>query len=217
MTLLTLLTFTSGFSAQLPVSHKHMPGSSHFGPLLETTFWLIQHCCLTDHPDQVLEADASTGDLSALSDWTDPGPQACWVRILPRGYSPTPSLNIFSSSPPPSTVWHWSYVSLKLSLAFQSHLTHEVLTLCHKSSFGEQLRTLREHCCLWGVGSLSGFLENSLILSPLISSLLLDCHGALSFWVHWENRRDSYSSSCLQSRHFESKDRLRFLVCFLLL
>lgn len=68
MTLLTLLTFTSAFSGQLPVSHKHLAGSGFFRPLLETTFWLIQHCCLIDHPDQVLKADAPTTDLPPLSD-----------------------------------------------------------------------------------------------------------------------------------------------------
>lgn len=42
-------------------SHRNFPGSSCFGLLIERTFWLIQHCCLMDHPDQVLEADAPTG------------------------------------------------------------------------------------------------------------------------------------------------------------
>lgn len=65
--LLPLLTFTSGFSVQLPVSHKHLPGSGCFGATVRNnSLWLIQHCCLIDHSDQVLEADAPTGDLFTL-------------------------------------------------------------------------------------------------------------------------------------------------------
>lgn len=65
--LLPLLTFTSGFSVQLPASHKHLPGSGCFGTTVRNnSLWLIQHCCLIDHSDQVLEADAPTGDLFTL-------------------------------------------------------------------------------------------------------------------------------------------------------
>lgn len=67
LALLPLLSFTSGFSVQLPVSHKHLPGSGCFGTTVRNnSIWLIQHCCLIDHSDQVLEADAPTDDLFTL-------------------------------------------------------------------------------------------------------------------------------------------------------
>lgn len=70
-------------------------------------------------------------------------------------------------------------MSLKLSFVFWSHLTYEVLTLCHKSSFQEQLRTRREYSYLWGSWfslQLSRKFFNTLSLpskSPVPASLLI--------------------------------------------